>query len=101
MQGQSLHVKPAEQFASLAAAQDAERLRFSTRAAKVTSFDWTVEDDRIVWDGSLEVFPFGNDAERMSRGISFLNWLSPDGREKVRSIIEDRSRRNCLAGLVR
>jgi diguanylate cyclase (GGDEF)-like protein len=91
VQGQSLHLKLAEPFASLAAAQDAERLRFSTRAAKATSFDWTIEDDRVVWEGSLEIFPYGHDTERLSRGISFLNWLSPDGREKVRAVIEDRS----------
>ncbi len=91
MQSQSLHKKPAQHVASLGAAQDAERLRSALRVAGVASFDWSVPDDTIVWDGATDILPYQNDRERLKSGHSFLNWLSPDSRAALAAVLERNS----------
>lgn len=93
MQSRSLHEKHAQQLAGLAAAQDADRLRFAARASGIAMFDWTVADDAIVWDGAIDIFPFYHDPDRLRRGRFFLKWLSSDSRNAVTALLESRSPR--------
>ena len=41
---------------SLSQRHDAERLRLALAGARAVTFDWTIADDRIVWDGATEFF---------------------------------------------
>ncbi len=91
MQSQSLHKKPAQRVADFSAAQDAERLRLALRLAGVASYDWSVPDDAIAWDGAVEILPYQHDPERLKRGHSFLNWLSPDSRAALTAVLDRNS----------
>jgi hypothetical protein len=51
---QTLPKKPVDGMRALAAAQDVERLRLAMTGAGEAAFDWTIGDDRIVWDGATE-----------------------------------------------
>jgi diguanylate cyclase (GGDEF)-like protein len=93
VQPKTLQKKQAQHLAGLTAAQDADRLRFAARASGVVMFDWTTSDDSVVWEGSIDVFPYHTDPARLERGHSFLNWLSPDSRTAVSALIENRSPR--------
>ncbi len=90
---QALPKKQAQQLASLAAAEDAERLRFAARASGVAMFDWSVADDLVRWDGAIDLLPYSHDSARLKRGKSFLAWLSADARSKLSAILESHSQR--------
>ncbi len=71
--------------------QELERLRLAIAAAGVATFDWTIADDNIAWDGAIDIMPHHRDSERLARGIEFLNWISPEGRSKLSAIVASRS----------
>ncbi|HEY5346771.1 MAG TPA: hypothetical protein VIJ72_01155, partial [Rhizomicrobium sp.] len=81
----TLQKKP-ETVSALAALQDDARLRLAAQAAGVVAFDWSIADDRMVWDGAIDVLPFHLDVERMRRGQVFLDWLCPEGRSAVLAV---------------
>ncbi len=91
MASQPLQTKPADGLDALSASERAERLRYAMLASAVASFDWTIADDRIGWDGAVDLLPYHHDAQRLSRGASFLAWLNPDARARIVSIIETRA----------
>src|SRR5271167_2576185 len=86
----SLQKKTGE-IAALAAADDSARLRLATLAARVVTFDWTQCDDRIVWDGAVDILPYHLDSERMKRGQVFLDWLSLEGRAALLAVTDNNS----------
>jgi diguanylate cyclase (GGDEF)-like protein len=88
---QPLQMKPAEGIDVLSASEQAERLRFAMLASGVAAFDWTIADDHIVWDGTLDLIPYHNDTERLSRGAHFQGWLAPDSRIRLMQLIETRN----------
>jgi diguanylate cyclase (GGDEF)-like protein len=88
---QPLQKKPADGLDALSASERAERLRYAMLGAGVASFDWTISDDRIGWDGAIDILPYHHDELRLSRGASFLSWLNPDSRAPVTSMIETRA----------
>src|SRR5512140_3392351 len=59
--------------------------------AGVASFDWTISDDRIGWDGAIDILPYHHDELRLTRGASFLAWLNPDSRARLSAMIETRA----------
>ncbi|HXL98979.1 MAG TPA: GGDEF and EAL domain-containing protein [Rhizomicrobium sp.] len=75
----------------LAAAHDAERLRLAVTGAGEAVFDWTLADDRIVWDGGTDILTLHADAERLCRGDVFRTWIGAAGRDKLRAVLEDTS----------
>jgi diguanylate cyclase (GGDEF)-like protein len=89
--GKPLQKKPADGLDALDASERAERLRFSMLGSGVASFDWTIADDRICWDGAIDLLPYHQDAQRLARGASFLSWLNPDSRARIVSLIETRT----------
>ena len=88
---QVLQRKPAEGLGALSGSERAELLRYSLLAAGVASFDWTIANDRIGWDGAIDILPYHHDETRLARGSSFLAWLNPDSRAQLMSMIETRS----------
>jgi len=81
--------KPAENFRSLAAVHDAERLRLAVSGAREAVFDWTVADDRIEWDGALDVLAHSTDVSRLNKGQNFRHWMGEDAQRKLAEIFSD------------
>lgn len=67
---------------------DAEaRLRFAAQAAGAASFDWSVADDAIFWDGDLSILPAHID---FRRGRSLLDNIPPVQRAPLLALLEGR-----------
>jgi diguanylate cyclase (GGDEF)-like protein len=89
VQGQTLPKKPSESIRSLAAAQDAERLRLAVAGAREAVFDWTMSDDRITWDGATDLFEGHANIDRLSRGDALRQWMGESGRKNLALILAD------------
>lgn len=81
--------KSVESVHTLGAIEDAERLRLAARAAAETAFDWTISDDRIVWDGATEILSPYTNPDIVRGGSGFRNWIGAHGRERIDSILGD------------
>jgi diguanylate cyclase (GGDEF)-like protein len=79
---------PPEGIQALSSAHDLERLRLALKSARDAAFDWTVGDDRIAWDGSLELFSLHRDPDRLSCGTAFRAWVGEPGRAKLQALLE-------------
>jgi diguanylate cyclase (GGDEF)-like protein len=79
---------------ALAAAQDAERLRLAVTGAGEALFDWSVADDRIAWDGALDILTSHADANRLQRGETFRVWMGGPGRAELRKVLDDTSQKD-------
>ena len=88
---QPLQKKPADGLDALNASEQAERVRLSLLAAGVASFDWTITDDHVEWNGTLDILPYHHDRKRLTRGTAFHSWLSPESRARLTQLIETRS----------
>jgi len=88
---QPLQKKPVEGLGALSGSERAELLRYAMLGAGVASFDWTISDDRVGWDGAIDILPYHRDAKRLARGASFLSWLNPASRARLVALIETRS----------
>jgi diguanylate cyclase (GGDEF)-like protein len=88
---QPLQKKPADGLDALSASAEAERLRLALLASAVASFDWTIADDRIQWDGAVDILPYHADLTRLPRGAAFNTWLSPDSRSRLAALVETRN----------
>ncbi len=89
MQGQTLPKKPADSIRALAAAHDAERLRLAVAGAREAVFDWTMSDDRIGWDGAVELLAAHNDPDRFRRGDALRLWMGEAGRAQLAAVLND------------
>jgi diguanylate cyclase (GGDEF)-like protein len=83
----TLQKKPVDGVRALAAAHDLDRLRLAIAGAGEAVFDWTVADDRIIWDGTTEILSAHVDPSRLSRGESFRGWMGSAAREKLHGIV--------------
>lgn len=88
---QPLQKRQADGLDALSASEQAERLRHAMLASGVAGFDWTIADDRIHWDGAIDIIPFHADPNRLARGTAFVGWLSPESRGRLNSLIESRA----------
>ncbi|MGN6516442.1 MAG: putative bifunctional diguanylate cyclase/phosphodiesterase [Rhizomicrobium sp.] len=93
MQGQALPKKPSESIRSLAAAHDAERLRLAVAGAREAVFDWTMADDRVSWDGAVEMLEGHADIDRLKRGGALRQWMGEAGRNHLAAVLSDVSPR--------
>jgi len=91
---QPLQKKPADGLRALNEAEQIERLRLALLGSSVAGFDWTLADDRIAWDGALDIIPYHADAQRLARGNAFTSWLSPESRGRLAALIDQRSPQN-------
>src|SRR5581483_5703649 len=87
VRSQTLQKKPVRGLESLSAVEDAERLRLALAGARQAIFDWTLSDDRIVWDGASEILSLHSAPERLQLGEHFRAWLCAEGREKLDAIV--------------
>ncbi|MBV9330295.1 MAG: bifunctional diguanylate cyclase/phosphodiesterase [Alphaproteobacteria bacterium] len=87
LQSRSLRKKQLA-LSDLAVTQEVERLRFAARSSGVVMFDWTVADDRVHWEGAVDIFPFFQDSDCRDRGRYFLEWLNPDSRPFLTAVLE-------------
>ncbi len=77
---------------ALAAEQDAERLRLAVTGANEIAFDWTLGDDRITWDGGVDILALhAADTDRLQRGDFVRGWMSPAGRDQFDRIVCERA----------
>jgi len=83
--------KSVDSIRLLAEREELERARLAMTAAGVAAFDWTIEDDRVVWDGAVQLLPHHRDTQRLERGHDFLNWISPEARARLTAIAASRS----------
>jgi diguanylate cyclase (GGDEF)-like protein len=88
---QTLQKKPVDSIRALAASHDVERLRLALTGARQPAFDWTIADDRIAWDGAVDLLSLHNDPDRLKRGEAFRAWMSDAGRAKLQSVLDQTS----------
>jgi len=74
---------------ALGQVNDAERLRLALIGASEAVFDWTIADDRIVWDGADIVLEHHPDPARLESGQAFRAWLSPQVRGRLLAFIDE------------
>jgi diguanylate cyclase (GGDEF)-like protein len=91
VQGQTLPKKPSESIRTLAAAHDAERLRLAAAGAREAVFDWTMADDRITWDGAVDLFDGHANIDRLKRGDALRQWMGDAGRRQLAMVLADAS----------
>jgi diguanylate cyclase (GGDEF)-like protein len=89
---QSLQKKPGEPIASLRASQDAERLQLAISGAGIAAFSWTVADDKIVWDGALDLLPPQVVVGQDSTGRKLLNAMDSEARQRFAQILDNHGR---------
>ena len=70
---------------ALSRTSDTERLRLALMGVRAAVFEWTIADDRIVWDGAQHVVE-----TRLNSGQEFLVWLG-EMRNKFLSLIDESS----------
>ncbi len=88
---QSLHKKPGEPIASLRTVEDAERLHLAIAGAGVVAFNWTVADDRILWDGAVDMLPPQVGSGKKSYGRNLLGAINSEARQRFTHIINSRT----------
>ena len=79
--------KSVESVNALGAAGDLERLRLATRAAGETAFDWTIADDKMVWDGATEILAPFVDPAALNCGRMFRNWIGVSGCTRIDGVL--------------
>ena len=88
---QQLLNKPFRDLDALDSSQRVEKLRYAMLGAGAASFDWTMTDDRILWDGAIDILPYHHDEKRLSLGASLLAWFNPESRAQLMALIETRA----------
>jgi len=88
---QTLQRKPVDGIRALVSEHDVERLRLAVTGANEVVFDWTLGDDRIAWDGGVDVLALHADIDRLQRGEQLLGWMSPQGRDQLDRIVTERA----------
>jgi diguanylate cyclase (GGDEF)-like protein len=89
VRGQILQNALKDHLEALGQSSDAERLRLALIGARVAVFDWTIGDDRIVWDGAESVLHNHPNHERLQTGEEFRNWLGQDAKSRLHTFIDD------------
>jgi len=92
---QTLPKKQVDGVRALSAVHDSERLKLAVTAARMMTFDWTLSDDRINWDGAGELLAFHSDPDRLRHGEAFRAWMSPLGRARLEAVVEGKALKDC------
>jgi diguanylate cyclase (GGDEF)-like protein len=92
---QTLPKKPADGIRTLSAVHASERLKLAVAGARMMTFDWSLDDDRIDWDGAGELLALHSDPDRLRRGEAFRAWMSPQGRCQLDAIVEGKLQKDC------
>jgi len=84
---QTLPKRSVRSIRALSAVEELERFRLAARGAGEAAFDWTVGEDRIDWDGALDILAIHGDPVRMGHGAGFRDWMSAAGRERIDALL--------------
>ncbi|HEY4125658.1 MAG TPA: diguanylate cyclase, partial [Rhizomicrobium sp.] len=63
-------------------------MRLALAGARAATFDWTIADDHIVWDGATDILSMHPDSDRLQKGDAFRAWMNPESRQKLGGVIE-------------
>ena len=85
----TLQGKPVQSVFALAEAEEAERLRLAITGAGEAAFDWTLGDDRIVWDGATDILSLHSDPDRLQGGDALRSWMNQAGRDRLDAIVRE------------
>ncbi len=77
-----------EARAQMGAVHENARLRLASQAARVVVIDWQVAEDRIQWDGAIDILPFATDGDSPQ---IFLDTVTRASRDELALLVEDRS----------
>jgi diguanylate cyclase (GGDEF)-like protein len=88
---QSLQKKPGGSLAALKAVQDSERLALAVSGAGIVAFNWTIADDRILWDGAVDILPAQIVQRDRSQGRQLLAGMNSQVRQRFSALIDSRS----------
>lgn len=77
---------------ALSVVEELERLRLAARGAGDAVFDWTIHDDRIEWDGAVDVPALHGHRGQMASGQKLLSWMDATGRERVNAVLRHDTR---------
>jgi diguanylate cyclase (GGDEF)-like protein len=91
---QSLQMKPGESLASLRAVEESGRVQLAVCGAGLVAFNWTVADDRIAWDGAIEILPPQIVQRNHSLGRALLATMNSQVRQRFAALLENRAREN-------
>jgi len=94
VQVKTLPKEPSESIRALSAVHDTERLRLAVAGAREAVFDWTMADDRIVWDGAIDILSMHGDVDRFRRGDAMRLWMGEVGRAKLAKLLSEESRKD-------
>ncbi len=89
MPNQTLPKRSIRGIRTLSAIEELERLRLAARGAGEAAFDWTIGEDRIDWDGALDILALHGDPSRMGQGAGFREWLGGAGRERIDMLVRE------------
>jgi diguanylate cyclase (GGDEF)-like protein len=78
-----------DSFKALGEANAAERLRLAVTGAREAAFDWTIADDRIVWEGAEALLLPNTDPALLDSGHGLSIWMSAEGREKLHNFLTE------------
>jgi diguanylate cyclase (GGDEF)-like protein len=87
----SLQKNTADSVGTLRAVEDAERLSLAVTGAGVVAFSWTPADDRIVWDGNIDILPNKFSGEGLNRGRAFMSFVGAEGRARLTALLNNKS----------
>lgn len=76
---------------ALGRTNDAERMRLALIGSGQAVFDWSMADDRIVWDGALTDRYNPPDVTTLESGQAFRSWLPPEARGHLLAFIDETS----------
>ncbi|HEX4533834.1 MAG TPA: EAL domain-containing protein, partial [Rhizomicrobium sp.] len=96
VQNQMLQKKHAEGMHALAQQHDVERLRLALAGARRAVFDWTLSDDRIVWESASEIFSLHPNRARLECGEGLRAWIGTEGRARLADVVGSRSSQDTL-----
>ena len=89
MSNQTLPKRSVRGIRALSTIEELERLRLAARGAGEAAFDWTIGDDRIDWDGALDILAVHGDPSRMGYGGGFREWIGAAGRDRLDTLVRE------------
>ncbi|MGQ0741839.1 MAG: putative bifunctional diguanylate cyclase/phosphodiesterase [Alphaproteobacteria bacterium] len=78
-----------ESFKALGEANAAERLRLAVTGAGEAAFDWTIADNRIVWEAADSVLRPHVDPAQVETGHGFCAWIGHESKERLLSLVSE------------
>ncbi|HEX3664155.1 MAG TPA: bifunctional diguanylate cyclase/phosphodiesterase [Rhizomicrobium sp.] len=89
MPNQLLPKRSVRGIRALSAIEELERLRLAARGAGEAAFDWMIAEDRIDWDGAVDILAAHGDPGRMGSGAGFREWMGAPARERIDALLSE------------